>query len=86
MDGLSDVSGMKIVMIRYTLQVVIFQGGEIVQQSQRINLEGFEKISGLQNERKDFKASCFEQEAWNLLGRLYKWSQSEASHGINLTP
>lgn len=47
MDGLSHVSGMKIVMIRYTLQIVIFQGCEIVQQRQRSYLEGFEKISGL---------------------------------------
>lgn len=50
MDGLSNISRMKIVVIRYTLQVVIFQGAQIVQQSVRSNLEGLEKISGLQQE------------------------------------
>ena len=45
MDGLSDISSMKIVVIRYTLQIVVFQGGEKVKQGLRNYLKGLEKIS-----------------------------------------
>ena len=47
MDGLCNISGMKIVVIRYALQIVIFQGCKEIQQCRRNYLEHLEKISGL---------------------------------------
>jgi hypothetical protein len=51
MDGLCNISGMKIVVIRYALQIVIFQGCKEIQQCRRNYLEHLEKISGLKRYR-----------------------------------
>ena len=53
MDGLCNISGMKIVVIRYALQIVIFQGCKEIQQCRRNYLEHLEKISGLKKDMKN---------------------------------
>ena len=70
MDGLSDIGGMKIVVIRYALRVMVFQRGQKVQQRQWSYLKCFEKISSLQREEKKSKSKqigCQRRFTWKMV-------------------